>query len=269
MTEQTSGPASMTLEQVLGLIIHSHQQGDYALVRNLCEKVLAAVPAHPTALYFSGIAHAVQKDWVRARADLEQLQNGPGATDASAQALASVYAAQEDWQTLQHLAQALIEDAADMPAHWYWLGLAAQGAGKIEGASHAWRKAIALDPNFVEARVQLGHLYLSTGAGDAVAQYQRVLEAQPDRVEVINNLGLALQLKGDPGQAVEKFRKAIAVEPAYAAAYANLGAALHALGQAAEGDAAFAKAIEIDPELKTQVDGLRGHLPASSSQANQ
>ena len=62
------------------------------------------------------------------------------------------------------------------------------------------------------------------------------------------NLGIALRKQGQLDQAIENYRKAIQVDPEYAYAYNNLGLALDDQGQLDQAIENFQKAIQIDPE---------------------
>jgi tetratricopeptide (TPR) repeat protein len=70
-------------------------------------------------------------------------------------------------------------------------------------------------------------------AGDleaAVAGYRAILEAAPDNVDTLANLGVALRSQGDLAGAIVSYERALAIEPKHANANYNLGNAYRAQG---------------------------------------
>lgn len=108
--------------------------------------------------------------------------------------------------------------------------LASQGRG--DEAIESLQQALRLNPEFVEARYNLGSMLQECGRlEEAATAYRNALKIRPELVEARNNLGNVLASLGRPQEAVEEYRRAIATRPSYAEAHANLGAALHRLGQ--------------------------------------
>jgi len=61
---------------------------------------------------------------------------------------------------------------------------------------------------------------------EAIAQYQQVLQINPDFAGAQNNLGNALLQKGKVDEAITQFRQALQINPDAAEAHYNLGDAL-------------------------------------------
>jgi tetratricopeptide (TPR) repeat protein len=66
---------------------------------------------------------------------------------------------------------------------------------------------------------------------DAIAQYQKAVEINPNYVQAHYNLGLALFQKGQLDEAVAEFQKAVEINPNDADAHSNLGNALFQKGE--------------------------------------
>lgn len=81
----------------------------------------------------------------------------------------------------------------------------------------------------------------------AVHQYLALLEADPENIEAINNLGASYQSLGDLPRARQTFERAIAIAPSYAAAWSNLGLVLGAMGIGQEALAALTEAVQLEP----------------------
>ncbi len=111
------------------------------------------------------------------------------------------------------------------------LGGALTAIGHRTEAEQRLRQAVALDPGFVLAWLNLGLLHLAAGQPDpAVAALRHALELTPDDATVRQALGDALLMRGnaaaaadDPAGAERHFRDALAVRPDFVAALGNLG----------------------------------------------
>jgi serine/threonine-protein kinase len=110
----------------------------------------------------------------------------------------------------------------------------------------SYRKAIELQPDYVQAHINLGATLGAKGDLDgAVAAFRRAIELQPDLVEAHINLGKALAGKGDLDGAGAAYRRAIALRPDYALAYYNLGGVLREQGRFVDCLAAYRRGHEL------------------------
>ncbi|HTO86696.1 MAG TPA: tetratricopeptide repeat protein [Thermoanaerobaculia bacterium] len=98
-------------------------------------------------------------------------------------------------------------------------------------ARAAYERAIALDPDHAEARVNLGRLLHERGdAAGAEAQYRAALSARPGDATAAFNLGVALEDLGRLREALAAYEHALENDPADADAHfnaANLCERLH------------------------------------------
>lgn len=83
----------------------------------------------------------------------------------------------------------------------------------------------------------------------AIEEYLEALRIEPNFAEARYNLGITLVQKGNFKGAIREYRKAIADYPQYAKAYLSLGSALDELNKLDEAMACYRKAIEIQPDL--------------------
>lgn len=66
--------------------------------------------------------------------------------------------------------------------------------GKVEEAARSYRQALALDPDFADAYINLGNALDRLGKSDeAIATYQKALELDPDLAGAHYNLGDSLE----------------------------------------------------------------------------
>ena len=118
-------------------------------------------------------------------------------------------------------------DAGD----WYDLAcdLEACDAGQ---ARDAYRRALELDPEHVDARVNLGRLLHEAGeTAAAEAHYRMALESRPDDVTAAFNLGVALEDLKRPQEAAAAYEQVLSSDPSYADAHYNLAHLCERLGR--------------------------------------
>jgi len=129
------------------------------------------------------------------------------------------------------------------------LGLALARRGEVDEAIVQYRKALEFEPDYVVAHINLGTALASHGRFDeAIAHCRRALEIQPDYVEAHNNLGNALAGCGRVDEAIGHYRKVLEVKPDDAVTHYNLGNAFADCGRVNEAIAHYRKALEIEPE---------------------
>jgi tetratricopeptide (TPR) repeat protein len=86
--------------------------------------------------------------------------------------------------------------------------IAAQQHGDLKVAIEDYRKALALRPDLMEARVGLSGALVGAGQFDqAIDEDKRALAAAPDNLALGTNLGLAYYRKGDLGRARSQFEE--------------------------------------------------------------
>jgi tetratricopeptide (TPR) repeat protein len=104
-----------------------------------------------------------------------------------------------------------------------------------EAARDAYRRALALDAELVDAYVNLGRLAHEAGdAREAARLSHLALEKSPDDPTVHFNLALALEDLGSRDAAVAHYQRALALDPDFADAHYNLAGLCERLGREAE-----------------------------------
>jgi len=87
-----------------------------------------------------------------------------------------------------------------------------------------------------------------TSPGDALGAYERVLTLNPNHIDAHVNLGRLLHEAGAPAAAEQHYRLARELDPEHEIAAFNHGVALEDLGRHREAIAAYERAIALDPE---------------------
>lgn len=115
-----------------------------------------------------------------------------------------------------------------------------QSQGLLAKAEKKYRKAIALDPNYVEAYHRLGLLRSALGKRDeAITLLQRAVTLRPDDAVLQNNLGFVLLLEARWNEAEEAFGNAVRLNPRFPRAAINLGVVQSRLGRFDDALASF------------------------------
>jgi tetratricopeptide (TPR) repeat protein len=111
-----------------------------------------------------------------------------------------------------------------------------------------YRKAIELDPQDPRPHFNLGNaLYDQRKVAEAAAEYRLALDRDPRYAPAHAGLGNALYSQGKRVEASASFRRATELDPTSAPAYSNLGVTLREEGKLGEAIAAYRRAIELDP----------------------
>ncbi|MDE2366149.1 MAG: LytR C-terminal domain-containing protein [Betaproteobacteria bacterium] len=99
------------------------------------------------------------------------------------------------------------------------------------------------------AMYRLGRYYQEkSNYTEAISAYEKALAMNPDYVEAYNGLGVSHSLRGQHELALQYLRRALELSPMAAHLHNNLGYVHMTLGQVAEAAAAFEQALRLDPE---------------------
>lgn len=92
-------------------------------------------------------------------------------------------------------------------------------------------------------------LHRNSRLQEAAAAYRRALDIKPDFLEALCNLGAVLHALGQTEAAIDCFRRAVEMHPGNDRLQYSLGAALQAARQHAAAEAAYRRALDINPAL--------------------
>jgi tetratricopeptide (TPR) repeat protein len=110
-------------------------------------------------------------------------------------------------------------DACD----WFELALEYEHRDANREAEAAYRRARELDPEHVNARINLGRLRHADNALDeAESLYREALDVEPRHPIALFNLGVVLEDRGVVGSAIECYKLAIDADPEIPEAHYNL-----------------------------------------------
>ena len=117
------------------------------------------------------------------------------------------------------------------PQSWFEEATALE-AVDADGAIRAYEQAIAADPSFVDARINLGRFLHDRGDLVRAERVYRAAAAVSDDAVLLYNLGVLLDDQHRGGEALAAYEAAVASDPDLADAHYNLGLLYESLGRA-------------------------------------
>jgi len=119
---------------------------------------------------------------------------------------------------------------------------------KLEKAISQFKKALRINPYFVEACSGIGSLKGWQGKyNEAIEYYNKALSIEPKFKPAMIGLGNALDRKGRIEEAIQIYAKVLEIDPNVAGVYVSLGNALFKVGNIDEAIKNYKKALVIEP----------------------
>jgi tetratricopeptide (TPR) repeat protein len=143
-----------------------------------------------------------------------------------------------------------VEQHPESAAAHFNLGLAYTQRGLADSAEQHYRKALELEPDLVEAWVNLGGvLLLKWDFKGSIAANEEALKRKGDLLLAHYNIGQAFLYLGDAEGVVRSYRRVIELDPEHAGGHYFLAVGLLAAGSTAEarGELARARALGYSP----------------------
>ncbi len=184
------------------------------------------------------------------------LQTGCAATSSSGRPAAYHYQMGVSYLEERNYTAALVDlteaekmepDNAELQ---YNLGRALTGKQRLDLAEHKFLRALALRPNYSDARNDLGVLYLETGRWDnAIQQFKAVKDDlfYPRHNNARINLALSYMGKGDLAAALDELSSVRALDPGNPIISVTIGRVLFAQGKTEEAVHEYRRAIVVAP----------------------
>ena len=137
-------------------------------------------------------------------------------------------------------------------------GHAFLAARDLKAATHSFREAVRIDPEFGEAYMDLGACLGEQGLWpDCAAAHRRALELIPEYFEAFRNLGVALTELEDYQGSEAQFRSALTLRPGDPDTLLRLG---YVLSQRSE----YAAALQMfEAVIEAQPDNADAHILAA------
>lgn len=141
--------------------------------------------------------------------------------------------------------------------------LAAHAEGDVEAALDGYAAVREKDPQNKFAHYNIGLIEQTTGNNEsAESNYRRALAIDPDYVPALFNLAI-LRTAEAPREAIDLYRHLVEVDAENAGAWLNLSFVLRSVDDFEAASEALETAIELDPSLADRVEGAT--TPAASN----
>jgi Flp pilus assembly protein TadD len=125
--------------------------------------------------------------------------------------------------------------------------------GRLEEAAAVLESGLALVPDVVDLRMELGFVHLKRNDRiKARTLFLQVLAAAPERHDVLPALAKVMALDGEYAAAADLFRRALGLRPDDAVTRNNLGACLLEMGERDAGEATLRAAARAAPQAAGQ-----------------
>lgn len=126
-------------------------------------------------------------------------------------------------------------------------GIRLSQAGNPNGAIVLYKNALEKDPNYIEARYQLGLAYLETEKPDkAESELQKVLLQAPDKAEALLKLAIVQNRSNRPDEAIATIQKYLADNPKSSSALESLGTSYGLKKEWAQAESNWSEALALD-----------------------
>jgi Flp pilus assembly protein TadD len=150
------------------------------------------------------------------------------------------------WQDGETLFRHALAVTGSNPIAGYNLGVALDEKDRMDEAVIEYQKVLDLQPDNTLARLNLGtDLDRAGRLEEAIPEYQRVIQLEPNNPKAHNDLGIALFKLGRNDEAVPEFQAAVRLEPESAEAHNSLAAALFTRGDAEGAIGEFQAALRL------------------------
>ena len=159
----------------------------------------------------------------------------------------------------------------------YYLGVQAAGAGDIETARPAFRRALDLRADDAPTLVRLADLELEHGRVDEAELLYVRAAVVDDSAAVAYGMGRVAEERGEYAEAIEQFQRALTLQPRASVIHYHLGQAYRELGEFDRAEEALARSgpnrvAMADPlmhELTTLAIGALPHLDRGHAAARE
>jgi tetratricopeptide (TPR) repeat protein len=162
-----------------------------------------------------------------------------------------------DFGTAADVLKQVVAAQPTLTAAWFDLAYAYTGLHKHEEAVAAYRKALELDPNLFEVRLNLGILLMQVNDPQSALEHlEKAATLKPDHVRAQLYYGRALALTGQAERAEKQYQTVLRLDPKLAIAQYDLGQLYLQQKRYPEALRSFQKASELDPALSQAQLGI-------------
>jgi tetratricopeptide (TPR) repeat protein len=139
----------------------------------------------------------------------------------------------------------------------YFLGLALAGDRRYADAVEAYKIALDLEPDHLQANVAIGDSWLAQGDTDeALPYYVRAGKLRPEYAPALDGLARVAEATADQDKAIALYGRALASDKGFAPAYTHLGDLYLRAGKLDEAIKLLVEAVTVRPDFGPGLDRL-------------
>ena len=182
-------PESVLLKRELALVYLQTGKKEKALI--LCEQILEDRPDNIEALIISASIRQSGKEIEEAARLYEKVLEIEPERKNIYLVLGRLYLEDARYAEAERVFETMVARHSDAYIGHYYLGLAFAGADKKDSAIRSFRRAVELEPGFMEARFELVELYDDREETHKIIDmYEKIISDDPDDVSAAIALGL-------------------------------------------------------------------------------
>ena len=127
-----------------------------------------------------------------------------------------------------------------------------------------YKKSLEINPNYAEGHNNLGITFYKLGKFiESINSYHCAIKIKPDFAKPYNNLGLAYKELEKFNESVDSYHQAIKINPDYAEAHNNLGVTFKKIGELTKSIDSYKRAIKINPSYAEAYNNIGNAYNAS------
>jgi len=243
MMKELDDFVSNEIDKLFNIAANHFNNGNYTTAEQLLKQVIALKPEKVDAYYFLGNTYVkLEKNDLAEEYFLKALEIQPD-HQPTIIALIDLYD-----KTNQHMKRIpLMEKIAELSQDaetWFAVGNLYNQLDNKEKAKESYLKALAIDPEFSGAVVNLSIILYDEGNySEAIPYLEKAFEEAPDNTFIAARLATAYQKSGRTQEAIDKYENVLIKDPNNIQAYLNLISIYRSMGN-------NAKAIEKINALK-------------------
>jgi tetratricopeptide (TPR) repeat protein len=163
----------------------------------------------------------------------------------------------KDYRSVLSIWESVLKVSPDNARAHDNLGNVLQLQGRLDEAVAHYNKALQADANSAAIHNNLGNVLLQQEKLDkAISHFSEALRLNPNYADAHNNMGIALSFKGKSDEAISHYRRALQLRPSFSDAHNNLGIALQSLGRFDEALYHFRQTLQLKPDYLASLNGV-------------
>ena len=124
-----------------------------------------------------------------------------------------------------------------------------QPSPDLDAAIDSYKQALKIKPDYAEAHNNMGNALQDKGELDAaIESCKQALKIKSDYAAAHYNIGNALKDKGELDAAIDSYKQALKIKPGYAEAHNNMGVSLQNKGELDAAIDSYKQALKIKPD---------------------